>query len=616
MRFGGDKLTVGERYRFALVIIAVVILVCLIGLVKLQIFQHRQLAEMSENNRIRVIPILPKRGHILDREGRVIVDNRPSYTVSVIPVEEVRYRTLPQLSSLIGFDTAYIRSRIKANIVSQYQPAAVRRDVSFETIAVLEEKYDRFPGVTYQMERVRQYVPDLGVEAFTGYVGEISEAELGTAEFEFIRPGSMIGKKGLEKKYDQILRGQEGTAYIEVTSSGQIIGEHEGRPPIKAIAGSDITLSIDMDLQTACIKAQDTFCCGGVVAMDPRNGEVLAMASFPGFDPNIFSGVIPDSLWQEILSDSTHPLLNRPLKGLYPPGSTIKLATLGAGLEDGAVKPSTTFKPCVGGLQFGNRFFRCWEEAGHGITNSVMAVERSCDVYFYQLGAELGVDKFSHYLDLCGFGRPSGVDLPNEDQGLNPNSAYYDRRYGEGRWSKGLVLNNAIGQGEILSNIFQMAQLYSGIANNGVVYRPHLVRMIHNPDQPPEMITPQVSFNLPFSKQTLVLLMEGLRLVVEGDHGTARRLRNKHYSIGGKTGTAQNPHGENHSWFIGVAPLEAPEIVVAALIENAGHGSDVAAPMVAKIIEAYMLKKVGRKQLLLAEEADTNVVVPTSGAGN
>ena len=616
MRFEGEKLSVSERYRFALAAISIVVLVCLAGLLKLQVFQHRQLAEMSENNRIRVIPILPKRGHILDREGRVIADNRPSYTVSVIPVEEVRYRTLPQLSTLIGIDTAQIRSRLKANMVSQYQPAAIRRDVSFETIAVLEEQYDRFPAVTYQMERVRQYAHEIGAEGFTGYVGEISESELTNPEYEFVRPGSMIGKKGLEKKYDRILRGQEGTSYIEVSSSGQIIGEYQDRPSIEAIPGADLTLSVDLDLQKACIAALDTFCCGGVVALDPRNGEILAMASFPEYDANIFSGVIPDSQWQVISNDSTHPLLNRPLKGLYPPGSTLKLLTLGAGLEEGAVKPETTFKPCVGGFQFGNRFFQCWEETGHGITNGVQAVERSCDVYFYQLGVELGVDKLSHYMGLCGFGRPSGVDLPNEDKGLNPNSTYYNRRYGEGRWSKGLVLNNSIGQGEILVNLFQMAQLFSGIANNGVVYRPHLVRMIHYPDQPPEMITPQVSFNLPFSKPTLELLKEGLRLVVEGDHGTAKRLRNQYYSIGGKTGTVQNPHGENHSWFIGVAPMEAPEIVVAVIIENSGHGSDVAAPMVAKIISAYMLKKEGRRQIMLAEEADTNVVVTESGDGN
>ncbi|MGH8016662.1 MAG: hypothetical protein ACREBV_10755, partial [Candidatus Zixiibacteriota bacterium] len=298
MRFEAEKLTASERNRYAILVVIVIVLVCIAGLVKLQIFQHRQMAEMSENNRIRVIPILPKRGHILDREGRVIVDNRPSYTVSVIPVEEVRYRTLTQLSTLIGFDTSLIRQRIKANMVSQYQPTAIKRDVSFETIAVLEEQYDRFPGVSYQMERVRQYAHSLGAQAFTGYVGEISEGELKLPEFEFIRPGSVVGKKGLEKQYDRLLRGQEGTAYIEVSSNGQIIGEYEGRPPIKAIPGTDLTLSIDLDLQEACVKALDTFCCGGIVALDPRNGEVLAMLSFPPYDPNIFSGVIPDSLWQ------------------------------------------------------------------------------------------------------------------------------------------------------------------------------------------------------------------------------------------------------------------------------------------------------------------------------
>ncbi len=605
MPFEREKLTISERYRYALGVAIIVVLVCVIGLIKLQILQHQELAKMSENNRIRVIPILPKRGHILDREGRVIADNRPSYTVSVIPVEEVCYRTLPQLSTLIGFDTTQIRARLKANLVSQYQPAAVRRDVSFEMIAVLEEQYERFPGVSYQMERVRQYAPGISSESFTGYVGEISEAELELPEFEFVRAGNMVGKKGLEKKYDRMLRGIEGTSYIEVSSSGQIIGEYAGKPSVKAIPGADLTLSIDIDLQIACLKALDTFCCGGVVAMDPRNGEVLAMASFPEYDANMFSGVIPDSLWQLMLNDSTHPLLNRPLQGLYPPGSTIKALTLGAGLEEGVINANTTFKTCLGGLQFGNRFFRCWEPAGHGLTTSVHALERSCDVYFYQLGAELGVDKLSHYLGLCGLGQPSGVDLPNEDEGLNPNSAYYNRRYGEGRWSRGLALNNAIGQGEILANLFQMAQFYCGLSNNGVVYRPHLVRMIHYPDQPPEMLTPQIAFNLPFSKKNLDLIKEGLRLVVEGDHGTARHLKNKFYSIGGKTGTSENPHGENHSWFIGVAPLEAPEIVVAAIIENAGHGSEIAAPLAAKIIEAYMLKKEGRKQITLAEEADT-----------
>jgi penicillin-binding protein 2 len=596
------KLTISERYRYAIVVTSIVVLACFAGLVKLQIIQFEQMKEMSETNRLRVVPILPKRGHIVDREGRVIVDNRPSYTVSVIPVEEIPYRTLPQLSTLIGFDTTYIRKRLNTNMVSLYQPTPVRRDVPFETIAVLEEQYERFPGVSYQMERVRQYVPNIGGQAFTGYVGEISESELKSTEFEYARPGSVVGKKGLERQYDKLLRGQEGTAYIEVSSSGQIIGEYEGKPPVKAVPGADLTLAIDLDLQQVIVSAMDTFCCGGIIAMDPRNGEVLAMVSFPPYDANIFSSVIPDSLWNRISNDSTHPLLNRPLKGLYPPGSTVKLLTLGAGMEEGLTSATKTFKPCIGGYQFGNRFFRCWKHDGHGFTTAVSSIEKSCDVYYYQLGLELGVDKISRYFELSGFGRKSGIDLPNEDGGLIPNSAYYNRRYGEKRWTKGLVLNISIGQGEVLVNIFQLAQFFCGLVNYGIVYKPHLVRMIHHPDQPSEMITPEVAFKLPFSNTTLKTLNEGLRQVVEGKDGTARGLKNKFYSIGGKTGTAENPHGENHSWFVGVAPLEAPEIVVAAIIENAGDGSKVAAPLVGEIIKAYMLKKEGMKEIMLAEE--------------
>ncbi len=605
MNFGREKITATERSRYAIGFVILIVFFCLVGLIRLQVFEHKKLYAMSQSNRIRVLPILPKRGLIYDREGRIIVDNRPSYTVSVIPVEEVKYRTLPQLAALIGFDTTRIRSRIKSNFVTRYQPAAIKRDVPFETIAVLEEQYNRFPGVSYQMERVRKYSDRLGVEAFTGYVGEISEAELKPSEADDLRPGNVVGKKGLERQYDRLLRGHEGTAYIEVSASGQIIGKYEEKPPVQPIPGADLWLTIDIDLQKACVAAMDTFCCGGVIAMDPRNGEVLAMVSFPSYDPNIFSSVIPESLWQAISTDSTHPLLNRPLRGLYPPASPAKLVTLGAGLEEGIVTAHTTFKACVGGYQFGNRFFRCWNAGGHGKTHAVQSLEQSCDVYYYQLGAELGIDKLSYYYGLSGFGGKVGIDLPGEEKGLNPNTDYYDTRFGKGRWSRGLVLNNSIGQGELLVNLFQTAQFYCGVVNAGKVYRPHLLKVIHHHDKGPEVVTRELSFTLPFSESTLNLLKEGIRLVVEGEKGTARHLKNPYYSIGGKTGTAENPHGENHSWFIGVAPLESPEIVVAAIIENSGHGSEIAAPMVGKIIEAFMRKKDSINEFILADESES-----------
>jgi penicillin-binding protein 2 len=404
-------------------------------------------------------------------------------------------------------------------------------------------------------------------------------------------PGRIIGKKGLERQYDRLLRGREGTEYVEVSASGQILGPYEGRQRLEATPGTDVWLTIDIDLQRTAVEVLDSFCCGAVVAMDPRNGDVLAAASYPGFDANIFSSVIPESLWLEITADTTHPLLNRVLNGLYPPGSTTKLVTVGAAIEEGIINAHTVLKPCRGGMQYGNRFFRCWERGGHGTLDCVGALEQSCDVFMYQIGDKMGVDVLASYMEQCGFGRETGVDLPGEFAGLNPTSAYYDERYGKRRWTRALVLNNAIGQGEILATPLQLTQFFCGVVNGGVVFRPHLLKKMKPPSGQDITIAPEISFSLPFSEQTLSVLNEGIRRVVAGEDGTARGIRRGDYDIGGKTGTAQNPHGDNHSWFCGVAPVGEEEIVVCAIVENAGDGSRVAAPVVAKIMDTYMEKK-------------------------
>jgi penicillin-binding protein 2 len=593
-----------KREKISLTVVFILFLVIAGGLAKLQILQHPELAKQSEKNRIRVVPTVPQRGLVTDREGRTIIDNRPSYTVAVVPAEASANISLPNLSVLLGLDTTEIRKRIKKNTVNRYQPVPVKRDVEFETVAILEEQMTRFPGVTYQMEQVRQYHEGLVAESFTGYVGEVSQHDLKGKSVADLRLGSMIGKKGLEKQNDHLLRGREGTAYLEVAASGQVLGPFEGKREIAAVGGANITLTIDIDLQQACAEALDTFCCGAVVALDPRNGEVIAMASYPGYDANIFSSVVPESLWQAMSGDSTHPLLNRPLNGKYPPGSTVKFVTVGAALEEGIINENTTQMPCTGGFRFGNRVFHCWQPSGHGSLTAAHALEQSCDIFMYQLGLKLGVDKLSRYFALCGFGRPTGIDLPGESPGLNPNSDYYNKHYGKDQWTRALVLNNSIGQGEILITPLQLAQFYCGLANNGVVYRPRIVKMISYPDGYKRTLLPQVSFTLPFSPRTMKVLRDGIRLAVEGERGTARNLKNKHYSIGGKTGTAQNPHGENHSWFVGIAPLEAPEIVVCAIVENAGHGADVAAPVVGRIIARYMEKKSAQSGLSMTDEGD------------
>lgn len=596
------QLTVNAREKAGLAVVAVAMLLLVFGLVKLQVVQHAELMRQSESNRLRVEPIIPRRGVVYDREGRRIIDNRPSYTVAVVPAEEVPGVTLANLADLLGLDSLAIRKRIVKNTISRYQPAPVKRDVSFEAVAVLEEQAARFPGVTYQTEQVRQYPTGLGAEVFTGYVGEVSREDIEKNGEEY-RLGRMIGKKGIEKQYDRRLRGLEGTKYVEVSASGQILGEYRDKERIEAVPGEDLTLTIDLDLQTACGNALDTFCCGAIVAADPRTGEILAMASYPGYDANIFSSVIPESLWTAISSDSTHPLLNRPLNGLYPPGSTVKFVTVGAALEKGLITPGSRLKPCLGGYQFGNRFFRCWEPSGHGNVNAAHSLEQSCDVYMYQLGLKLGVDQLSEYYGKCGFGKVTGIDLPGEVPGLNPNSAYYDERYGRKKWTRALVLNNSIGQGELLVTPLHLVQFFCGLASQGRVPRLHMVRRFTSANGDEVLVTPSTAFMLPFSESTMQVLWEGLRLVVQGEHGTARSLRRKDYEIGGKTGTAQNPHGENHSWFVGVAPLDDPEIVVCAIVENAGHGSEVAAPVVGEIIDTYMRKKAGAPFVMTDEPA-------------
>jgi penicillin-binding protein 2 len=598
------KLSMVGRERIGMIVVILAFLLLATGLVRLQVVEHAQLAAQSENNRIRVVPIVPRRGRVYDREARIIIDNRPSYTVSVVPAEIIPGQTLPNLARQIGLDTLEIRARIGKNMVSRFQPAPVKSDIPFEVRAVLEEQYEKFPGVSYQMEQVRRYSDSLRAEVVTGYVGEASRTELDQAARTDLRLGSMIGKKGLEKQYDHLLRGTEGTEYVEVSASGQIRGSYRGKPRIEAVPGVDLFLTIDNDLQMACQQVPDSFCCWAVVAMDPRSGELLAMTSNPGYDANIFSSVIPESLWQAISTDSTHPLLNRPLSGLYPPGSIVKPVTLGAGLEVGIVTPHSTFNPCYGGFLFGNRVFHCWDRGGHGLLSAAAAIEQSCDIFMYQLGLKLGIDPLSDYYARCGFARPTGVDIPGEAAGLNPSRSYYDQRYGKNKWTRGLLLNTSIGQGEVLATPLQLARFYCGLANYGVVYKPHCVKSMILPNGETVTPFPERSFRLPFSRATLEVLKDGLRRVVEGEKGTARGLYTDRYAIGGKTGTSQNPHGEDHSLFVGIAPLEAPEIVVCALVENAGHGSEVAAPVVGRVIDAYMSKRLAREQIAEMESRE------------
>jgi penicillin-binding protein 2 len=459
-------------------------------------------------------------------------------------------------------------------------------------ISILEEQARDYPGISYSVESVRRYQNDISAGTFIGYTGEVSPKELESEIYKDYRPGSLVGKKGVERTYDHRMRGLEGTRYVEVSARGQIIGKYRDKPEIPPRPGNDIVLTIDNDLQRFIVANFDSVkCCGAVVAMEPHNGAILALASFPEFDPNLFSGVIPPKVWDSINTDTTYPLFNRPLTGEYPPGSTTKLITAGAVLEEKLVTPTFLLESCRGGMQFGNRFFRCWDPAGHGRTNVYEAIEQSCDVYFYQVGKMLGIDTWADYARQCGFGKETGIDIPSEKKGVVADTEFFDKRDGKGKWSPNEALNLAIGQGAFSVTPLQLAQFYCGLANGGVVYRPHLIKEFLKADGSIEAFRPEVSFRLPFTKTTLEVLTQALDSVVQGDHGTARGQQNEFFRIAGKTGTAQNPHGDDHAWFACYAPCDNPRIVVVVLVENAGHGSEEAAPLAGKILKYYLQPK-------------------------
>jgi penicillin-binding protein 2 len=375
---------------------------------------------------------------------------------------------------------------------------------------------------------------------------------------------------------------------MKVTAAGQVVGESPDQAGTPSTPGKDLYLNVDWDLQSFCQWALEKRGTGSVVCLEPRTGAVRAIVNVPSFDPNLFSGILKPETWNDVVNDTTHPLLDRALKGLYPPGSTTKLVTAAAGLELGLIAPTTRFSPCFGGMQVGNRYFRCWKPAGHGSLDLAGAIEHSCDVYFYQLGQRLGVERWAEFTAKCGFGKVTGIDLPNESAGLVPDSAYYDRRFGKRGWTSSLVLNLAIGQGEFLVTPLQLAVFFAAIANGGTAVQPRVLSYYTMSDGE-ESVPPDIKYlpSLPMSETTLETLQRSLRRVVASPEGTAHGLNYPDLEIAGKTGTAQNPHGDNHSWFACYAPASDPQLVVVAIVENAGHGSEVAAPLCGEILRHY-----------------------------
>ncbi|MGB8657331.1 MAG: penicillin-binding protein 2 [Candidatus Zixiibacteriota bacterium] len=605
-------------------------LVCLLGaiflllagrLFFLQVVRGSHYGQIAQDNQILPLPLPASRGIVRDRNGEIIATDRPTYTVSLIPYKlaqafpknrgTVKMRDLTplvdRLASCLKLDPLLLEEEISSNWSKGYQPIKLYKDADFNAISSIQEQNEDLPGVIYQVEPTRRYLEAGWVGHVIGYVSEPTKEELSqsTPEQAF-RPGGIVGRRGIEKQYDDLLRGKDGLVFQEVTASGKILGSLEERKPDPPVAGADVKLTIDLRLQAVAESALTDYQSAAVVALDPQNGEILALVSKPGLDANLFAGALSTAQWSEIVQNPLHPLLTRPIQATYPPGSTFKLLTAAVALETKLADRNTFFSPCHGSFQFGKRAFACWRPEGHGSLSLIDAIIQSCDVYFYQLGLRVGLERWSRYAQLCGFGQRTGIDLPDEAKGFIPTPEYYQRKFGKGEWVNNLVINLAIGQGEILVSPLQLAVFYGALSTDGTVYVPHLLKETSTLDGEITSTPPKVKGHLPFSSETLRTLQQAMIGAVNNPSGTGTQARIPDITAAGKTGTAQNPHGEAHAWFAGYAPAEYPKIVVVVLIENAGHGGTYAAPIAERIMEKYLKKDTVPQQQNHAVAASTD----------
>ncbi|HET8712551.1 MAG TPA: penicillin-binding protein 2 [Gemmatimonadales bacterium] len=576
----------------------IVLGILILSFFRTQILGHGKYQLQSETNRLRPIPLPAPRGIIYDRNGHVLAENVPGYTVSLLPGPEANLRsTLARIASIANIDSAEIERVIQRARRAPYQPALVLGDAPFSVVSALEERRVAIPGLLIQAEPKRFY-PDTAVIAhLVGYVGEVTESERGTKRFADVRLGGLVGKDGLEREYDDTLRGSEGVRFVEVSARGQMVREAEAAANLAPVPGSDLHTTIDLDLQRYVAQIFPPGQRGAVMAMNPNTGEVLALYSAPAFDPNAFVGGISAAYWRSLNESAARPLLDRAIQARYPPGSTWKLAVAAMGLKRGIVGPRSHMPiPCRGGMQYGNRFFRCWDAHGHGDLNLTEAIAQSCDVYFYQLGMKLGVSSLLEDANAWGFRGRTGIDLPGEIPSEFPTGPeYYDRLYGPRRWTSAVALNLAIGQGENAQTLVQMVRLYQQLASDGRMRTPFVVR--------PTAVATTENVSLDLSPEQLATLRRAMIAVVE--QGTARGSRLASLTIAGKTATSQNSHGPDHGWFIGFAPAEKPEIVVGAIIEFSRHGSAVA-PLVSRVIAHYLgIDEIRARQMRVTVPADS-----------
>lgn len=594
-RFVRELLESKQRILTLSFVVSIVFLFLIIRLWHLQILNADDYHTMSENNRLRFVPIAASRGTILDRTGKVLVSNRPSFSLAVIPQEVTdKEALLTLLSVLLGLDRAEMAERWeKGKGRAKYYPIVLASNISRDHVEIVEENRLRLPGIEIEMKPVREYTGGQLAAHLLGYIGEVSEKELNVKGFENYNSGDYVGKNGIERALENELHGVDGGRQFEVDARGRVLRTiSESYPTV----GSSVMLTIDAAVQKQAERAFGDQ-AGAAVAMDVTNGEILTFVSNPGFDPALFSGRLPADVWKGYLDDKRHPLENKALSGQYPPGSTFKMITALAGLQNNIISESTSIN-CNGSYELGTSTFKCWNKKGHGTTNLRKSLRESCDVYYYQLGEKLGVDKIAAAAHAFKLGSPLGVELLNERSGLIPTAEWKQKRFGK-RWYHGETLPVAIGQGAVLLTPIQLASMIATVANEGTIYRPHLVKRIVDADGKTLRETQtEIIGTAPFAKESFRLVKQGLLDVVNAPGGTGAMARLYDVKVAGKTGTSQvvklrdskngTPYQfRDHALFVAFAPFEKPEIAVAVVVEHGEHGGSAAASIANKILRAY-----------------------------
>jgi len=607
-----------RRYKPFLITALIAFMVLGLRAWHLQIIKGEEFSRLSKHNRIRIREIPASRGMILDRRGRILVDNRPSFEVLLVPEDIVDMeKTAEFLHRILKITPEDVGKRLEANKHRPpFKPVRIQSDISRLHLALLETHKLDLPGLIVDVAPRRAYAWGDMASHLLGYLGEIDRQELRQSRFREYQMGDFIGKYGVEQKWESFLKGIDGGRQVEVDAMGR---ELKVLQRVESHPGNNVFLTIDLDLQMTCetlLRGKE----GVIVAMNPQNGKILAMVSHPSFSPSLFAGVINHDDWETLIRNPFHPLQNRAIQGQYAPGSVFKVITAAAGLEEGVISPREILS-CAGSYRFGNRTYRCWKKGGHGKVNLHRAIVESCDVFFYQVGQRLGIDTLAKYAKGFGLGKPTEISLSDEKPGLIPSSEWKKKVYDE-TWYGGETLSCAIGQGYILVTPLQLLNAISAIANGGILYLPQTVERIEMANGKLVKTYPPIPMGkIPLSPENLMIIREALYGVVNEAHGTGRIARIKGMTVSGKTGTAQvialrddvaeedTPYKHrDHAWFVAYAPPDNPVISVVVLVEHGGHGASASAPVAREVMKKYLhiIKEEGKSTPLIARRKEVD----------